>query len=89
MAGEAVFKRGRSAPWVPRSSPAVSRGWAVPGEMKYFDAERANVAIGASVDWTATEVDPATLNTLFAPVKGTGINNRIGRKVHVHKVKIR
>ncbi len=58
-------------------------------EMKYFDSERTANAIGSSTDWTATEQDPATLNTLFVPIKGTGINNRIGRKVVVHKVKVR
>ncbi len=67
-----------------------TRGWAgIRSEMKYFDSERTSNAIGSSTDWTATEQDPATLDTLFVPVKGTGINNRIGRKVTVMKIKVR
>ncbi len=58
-------------------------------EIKYFDTTKAATALVASDDWTATEFDPATINTLFAPVKGTGINNRIGRKASVLKIKIR
>lgn len=72
---------------------ARTRGWAaVPGEMKYFDSARSSIPIPASVDWTATEFPPnqtAPVNTCFAPVKGAGINERIGRSVNVHKIKIR
>lgn len=59
-------------------------------ENKYFDATLAVTALPATaVSWASTERDPTTLNTLFAPIQGTGINNRIGRKVSVHKLKVR
>lgn len=58
-------------------------------ERKYFDSLRSSVAIAASTNWTGTEVDPTTLDTLFAPVQGSGIKNRIGRKVAVHKITIK
>lgn len=57
-------------------------------ERKYFDATKASTNIAESTDWTGTEVDP-TANSLFTPVLGTAINNRVGRKVAVHKIKIR
>lgn len=71
------------------SSVARTRGAAVTGEMKYFDSERTSVAITASTDWTASEYDPATLNTLFVPVVGAGVNQRIGKAVKVIKIKIK
>ncbi len=81
--------------WRARARPgyrtvARTRGWAAsPGEIKYFDSTKAATALVAADDWLATEFDPATLNCLFVPVKGTGINQRIGRKVTVQKIKIR
>lgn len=71
------------------SSVARTRGWVAAGEMKYFDTELDETVITASTNWSSTEYDPATLNTLFCPTKGTGINNRVGRKVKVYKVKVR
>lgn len=61
---------------------------AVP-ERKYFDSLLSNSNIPAPTDWTATERDPVTLNTLFLPTSGAGISNRIGRKVAVLKIKLR
>lgn len=59
-------------------------------ERKYFDSDRTAVAITAvAASWAGTEYDPATLNTLFAPVQGDDYNNRQGRKVHVLGLKIR
>lgn len=58
-------------------------------ERKYFDAYLSAGSIAQSVDWAGTEVDPATLNTLFAPQEGSDINNRVGRKVAVHKITLR
>lgn len=75
-----------------------SRVIASVGEMKYFDTERASQALTASADWTGTEHDPNTTQeaspvsnplTLFAPVQGTAINQRIGRAAKIHKIKIR
>lgn len=59
-------------------------------DMKYFSSTRAGVAMAeTTTSWAGGEVDPATLNTLFAPVQGSGISDRIGRKVYVRKIKIR
>ena len=57
--------------------------------MKYFDTELALTALTASTDWTGTEFDPTTFNTLFVPVVGAGINQRIGKGAKVYKIKIR
>ncbi|WP_445775590.1 hypothetical protein [Shewanella sp.] len=57
--------------------------------MKYYDTFLNASAITATTTWAGSELDPATILTLCAPVKGTGINNRIGREVNVHKIKIR
>jgi len=57
--------------------------------MKYKDTERAAYTITASSNWQNTEANPTTVNTLFAPVQGNGINQRIGRRVEVHGIKIR
>jgi len=75
---------------VPRTRGVFSQA----GENKYFDTELAKTAIPASADWAGTELDPdtvpvASINTLFAPVKGNGINNRIGRTVKVKKIRFR
>jgi len=64
------------------------------GEMKYFDSSIAGVAIVATAaNWAGTELDPsadpvASINTLFAPVQGSGINNRLGREAKVFKIKM-
>lgn len=57
-------------------------------EMKYFDSLVTSTSIPSSTNWTATELDPTTLNCLFAPTQGTAINNRVGRKVSIRKLKI-
>lgn len=58
-------------------------------EIKYFDSLLDDTAVATSMDWTGTELDPATLNTLFAPTEGSGISNRVGRKVMVKGIRIR
>jgi len=83
------------------SSTARTRGAAVTGEMKYFDAERDLTAIIATTTtWPAgTIMDPnRTINLgdaavgtpacLFAPKVSAALNGRIGRKVHIYKVRI-
>lgn len=78
-----------------------TRGWAAKGEMKYFDTELANNAIAAcTTSWgTNTRQDPsttidlgaaavATPLCLFAPTVGSALNQRIGRKVYVKKIKL-
>lgn len=59
-------------------------------ERKYFTSLRAAASITAlSTDWASTEVDPATLNTLFAPTTGDDYLNRDGRKIQLIALKIR
>lgn len=70
--------------YVPRTP-----GGQIIAEKKYFDSLLSAGAIATSTDWTATEMDPATANTLFSPAPGTAINQRVGRKVNVHKMRIR
>lgn len=70
------------------SSVARTRGAAVTGEMKYFDTAVNATALAASTDWTGTEFDPATFNTLCVPQVGAGINQRIGKAIKVLKLKI-
>jgi hypothetical protein len=72
---------------------ARTRGVYAQGEMKYFDSQRALSAIPASVDWQGTEFDPnqvpvVNMNTLFVPTQGAGINQRIGKAVKLHKIRI-
>lgn len=79
---------------------ARTQGAAVVGEMKYFDCELAASALAAcTTDWVAgTMQDPATTINLgsaavatplclFAPTVGAALNQRIGRKVKVMKIK--
>lgn len=68
---------------------ARTRGIYAKGEMKYFDCSYGATQIAANSDWTGTESDPTTLDTLFVPTQGSAINQRIGREVKVHKIKIR
>lgn len=70
------------------SSVARTRGAPVQGEMKLYDTFLAPTAIPSVAAWTGTEFDPATLNTLFVPVVGAGVNQRIGKSVKVMKIKI-
>ncbi len=61
------------------------------GEMKYYDTELTVTSINASTDWTATEFNPDVPNatsTLCAPAVGSAINQRIGREIKVHRIKI-
>lgn len=63
-------------------------------EIKYFDTELTATAITASANWPGTEVDPdvvpvTNIDTLFAPIEGSGINNRVGRQVAVKGIRIR
>lgn len=58
-------------------------------ETKYFDTLLSDSALTASTNWTGTEHNPTVQGTLFVPNQGTAINNRVGRKVAVQKIKIR
>lgn len=72
------------------------------GEMKYYDSQRAGTALAATTTtWVAgTLLDPAssidlgdsavaTPGCLCAPKVSASLNGRIGRKIFVHKIKIR
>jgi len=70
-----------------------TRGVYAKGETKYFDSLLTVTAISASTNWTGTEYDPnvvpvASINTLFAPTQGAGINQRIGKACKVYKIRI-
>lgn len=93
-AGGAQIRKGYSA--VSRTS-----GAAVIGEMKYFDCTGDSIALAATnTTWVAgTMVDPSTTINLgsaavatplclFAPTVGAALNQRIGRKVKVLKIKL-
>jgi len=80
---------------------ARTRGAATTGEMKYFDADYQSTALTiVTTTWPAgTSVDPlTTLNlgsaavanplALCVPTVGAGLNQRVGRKITIHKVKI-
>jgi len=77
---------------------ARTRGVYATGEMKYFDTRLEATAIASAAAWTGTELDPtatvestpvATPLCLAAPVVGSAINQRIGREIKVHKIKMR
>lgn len=73
----------------PMRAVGRSAGAQTATEKKYYDSLKSASAVAASTDWTATEQDPATLNTLVVPVQGAQINNRIGRKIYINKLRIR
>lgn len=60
-------------------------------ETKYFDSEReqTNIQTVAGATWASTGIDPTSVNTLFAPVAGTGFNQREGRQVWVKGFRLR
>jgi hypothetical protein len=59
-------------------------------ERKYFDADVLNRALASvSTTFANAPVNPAVLNTCFAPIPGTGINQRIGRSCRVIAFRIR
>lgn len=72
-----------SRTFVPRTMGAFAMT-----ESKYFDSF-GQVTVAESTDWTSTEADPGTLNTLFVPQEGSDLDNRIGRQVHVTRMAIR
>lgn len=69
---------------VPRTTGAINLT-----ETKYFDSQRTSNAIVEANTWAGSEQDPSTLNTLFAPILGNAVNNRIGNRVFVRGIRIR
>lgn len=83
------------------TSVARTRGAAVQGEMKYFDCDANGIAISVvSNTWPAGAMaDPlTTLNlgsaavanplTLCVPTVGAALNQRVGRKIQIRKIKV-
>lgn len=75
------------------STVARTRGVYGAGEMKYFDAQLGLTPVQSTTDWTGTELDPTQvpvvgINTLFVPTQGAGINQRIGKAVKLHKIRV-
>lgn len=56
-------------------------------EGKYFTVSFGSQAIVSSATWAASELTAAA-GTLFCPIQGTGINNRIGRKALLKKLRL-
>lgn len=83
-AGKVTARRGYTT--VPRT-----RGiYGIPGEMKYFASGIETAVIPSSASWTGCELDPpAAINCLFAPEQGTAINQLVGRKCQLLKIKLR
>lgn len=58
-------------------------------EIKYFDTGFSGLLAAVTTVWPAITTDPATFLTLCVPSLGNDINNRIGRKIGVKKIKLR
>lgn len=58
-------------------------------ERKYFDTFLAATSLTNGTTWANSELDPATLLTLFLPRQGPDIDQRIGRKVSLVKLSLR
>lgn len=76
----------RKKQFVPRTMGPFSQT-----ETKYHEAGLDATAISEATTWAGSELDPVAspVNCLFAPEQGTGINQRIGRKVLLHKIAMR
>jgi len=83
-------------------STARTRGAAATGEMKYMDSElQLQPLVATTTTWPAgTNLDPTTTINLGAaavaapanlcsPTVGAALNQRIGRSILVHKIKVR
>jgi len=66
-----------------------TRGVYDAGEMKYFDTFVASANLRVGVDWTGSELDPATYLNLCNPIQGAGINQRIGKMAKLYKIKVK
>lgn len=64
-----------------------TRGIYAIGEYKYFDTH-VNGVVARSSTWTGCMADPSPMDTIFVPKQGAAINERIGREVTLHKIRI-
>lgn len=58
------------------------------GVSKYFDSSLSATNVPEATSWAGAELDPAAL-TLFSPIPGTTISERVGNKCLVHKIAVR
>jgi len=58
-------------------------------ELKYFDSYLSGGTIQSGTTWANTELDPATLLTLFCPTVGDGVDKRNGQKVLLLRLQLR
>lgn len=88
------FKKPSTSGYPPRrgySSVPRTRGVYATGEMKYFDTELSSTPIPAAATLVGGEFPPnvGVPNTLVAPTVGSAINQRIGRRIKLHKLTVR
>lgn len=70
---------------VPRTRGALAQT-----ESKYFDCYQSLATIAENTsNWSSTGLNPGAATSLFTPVLGNDINNRISRKVLLHRIAIR
>ncbi len=93
-AGRATGRRTWGGRYADQSRAAVAQrrnmrqGGFMGIKLKFFDSSRVALALTAPTDAAGGEADPTTLNCLFAPVQGTGAQNRDGRRVTMKSVQI-
>lgn len=61
----------------------------VAGEMKHFDSTLLGTSVSEDHTWANSNLDPTTLNTLFAPSNGAGETQRIGKACKVMQIRMR
>lgn len=94
-ANRSMFKKGNPKGWKSRKTKQKSPWGYVPRnirnsglmsvEKKYFDTARANIL---PVNFPTGNFDPLTVNTIFAPIQGTGASDRTGTRTLIHSVHI-
>lgn len=70
---------------VPRTRGALAQN----GETKYFDSFLSIGNVSEGTSWAASNLDPSATTGLFTPVEGNDIDNRVGRKVSLHKMTLK
>lgn len=72
-----------------RVAGRASGALVVAPEKKYLDNTFTGLFTAPTTSWAGGELNPATALNLCSPAPGTAINQRVGRKILVHKIKIR
>lgn len=72
-----------------RVAGRASGALVVAPEKKYLDNTFTGLFTAPTTSWAGGELNPATALNLCSPGPGTAINQRVGRKILVHKLKIR